>query len=80
MDEKQGIKEELRAKTVGYVATALGLVVGLAWNDAIKELITFLFPLSTNNVLAKFGYAILLTVIVVVVIHILNRFSEKKEA
>jgi len=54
-------------------------VVGLAWNDAIKELITYLFPLATNSVLAKFGYAIILTVIVVVAIHLMTRLTEKKE-
>ena len=79
MDEKPNLKQELRAKTIGYVATALGLVVGLAWNDAIKELITYLFPLSTNNVLAKFGYAVILTVIVVIAIHLMTRFLAKKE-
>lgn len=79
MDEKSGLKQELRAKTIGYIATALGLVVGLAWNDAIKELITYLFPLSTNNVLAKFGYAVILTVVVVIAIHFMTRLTERKE-
>ena len=32
------IKTQLKDQTAGYMAGALGLVAGLAWNDAIKAL------------------------------------------
>ena len=64
----QNFEKEIRAKTVGFIAAALGLAVGLAWNDAIKSLIEVLFPLEHSGVIAKFGYALLLTVVVVVVL------------
>lgn len=61
------IKSEALNKTANYITAALGFVAGLAWNDAIKSLLEYFFPLSGNIVLAKFIYALLVTVIVVVI-------------
>ena len=36
--EQMRIREEVRKKTIGYIVAALGLVAGLAWNDAIKTI------------------------------------------
>lgn len=55
------VRQEVKRKTVGYIVAALGLVAGLAWNDAIKSLIDYLFPLSGNSVWAKFTYALIIT-------------------
>ncbi|PIP45941.1 MAG: hypothetical protein COX15_01875 [Candidatus Colwellbacteria bacterium CG23_combo_of_CG06-09_8_20_14_all_42_19] len=63
----------------GYIVGALGLVAGLAWNDAIKALIEYLFPLAKNTLLAKFIYAILMTFIIGIVASYLIRFFDKKE-
>ncbi len=60
------LHEEIRKQTLGYIVGALGLVTGLAWNEAIKALIEYLFPLSQNTLLAKFIYALLITAIVVI--------------
>lgn len=60
------LHEEIRKQTLGYVVGALGLVAGLAWNEAIKGLIEHLFPLSQNGLLVKFVYAFLMTAIVVI--------------
>ncbi|MBI2023746.1 hypothetical protein HYT01_04275 [Candidatus Giovannonibacteria bacterium] len=73
------IKEELKEKMQGYMAAALGLVAGLAWNDAIKALIEYLFPIQKNGILIKFIYAIIITLIVVVITVNLTRFFNKKE-
>ena len=59
------LKTEVRERAVGYIAAALGFVAGLAWNEAIKALIEYLFPLNQNTLLAKFGYAIAVTALVV---------------
>ena len=61
------LKQEVRERTIGYILAALGLVAGLAWNDAIKALIDYLFPLSQNGLLAKFIYAAFITAFVVFV-------------
>lgn len=71
------MKDEISKRTVGYITAALGLVAGLAWNDAITSLIQFVFPASSNTVLAKFIYALVITIAVVVatvyLFKILNR-------
>jgi len=56
---------EAKNKTTGYLIAAFGLVAGLAWNDAIKSLIEFLFPLETETIISKFVYAILVTLLLV---------------
>lgn len=79
-EEKQiSVREQVRAQTVGYIATAFGLVAGLAWNDAVKALIENIFPLSRDTMWAKFVYAALITVFVVVIIRYLLRLANKKQ-
>jgi len=63
--ESEEIKKEIKQKTVGYIMAAFGLVAGLAWNEAIKSLIEYIFPLSPNTLLLKFIYAILITLVLV---------------
>lgn len=73
------LRKEAIEKTVGYILAAFGLVAGLAWNEAIKALIDNFFPLDKNGIVIKFVYAILVTVIVVVVTIIFVR-KESHEA
>lgn len=67
IDTAGGVKKELSERTIGYVTAAFGIVAGLAWNDAISSLITYLFPISKTNVLMKLVYALLLTFILVII-------------
>ncbi len=60
------LKKQIRSQTAGYMAGALGLVAGLAWSDAIKALIEVLFPFAKSGVIAKFIYAVIITIFVVV--------------
>jgi hypothetical protein len=62
----QELKGMVRQQTMTYIMAAFGLVAGLAWNEAIKGLIEYLFPMG-NSLLAKFIYAILITVLVVII-------------
>jgi hypothetical protein len=80
MNESPDIKKEVRSRTLGYISAALGLVAGLAWNDAISVLINTLFPLAKDTILVKFFYAILVTVVVVVLIQYLERLMNRGEA
>ena len=73
-------REELRSKILTFVSGAFGLVAGLAWNDAVKELILYLYPAATDTVMAKFVYAILITIIVVIIITYLERVFKSDEA
>ncbi len=64
-EEGKALRKEVRERTLGFVTGGLGLVAGLAWNDAIKALIEYLFPLGKDSIPAKFIYAILVSVVVV---------------
>ncbi len=61
------ISKEVRQKTSDLILAAFGFVAGLAWNEAIKALIEELFPAHNNSVWAKLTYALLVTVLVVLV-------------
>ena len=75
---EETLKEGVREKSFGYISAALGLVAGLAWNDAIKALIDSIYPNGGGGVLAKFIYALIITVIIVIAIVYLDRLSRKK--
>jgi len=73
------MRNEIKEKTVGYILTALGLVAGLAWNDAIKSVIDTFISAPQNSVLAKMIYAVVITLIVVVVSVYLAGLAKKNE-
>ncbi|MEK7090715.1 MAG: DUF5654 family protein [Patescibacteria group bacterium] len=73
------LRKEIREKIFTYLTAAFGLVAGLAWNDAVKALIEYLFPLNQDSVLAKLIYAVLVTVILVLVTVYLLKFLRKEE-
>lgn len=64
-EKAKKVRDVTRERTLGFVTAALSLVAGLAWNDAITAMIKEVFPVGTSNLLAKFIYAALVTVIVV---------------
>lgn len=63
---ENNIKSKIKEQTSGYITGALGLVAGLAWSDAIKSLIEVLFPFAKSGLWAKFIYAVVITIVVVV--------------
>lgn len=76
--EDENIRAKLKIQTMGYLMGAFGLVAGLAWNDAIKSLIEFFFPFSNSSIWLKFIYAIVITIVVVIVGHYILKLPEKK--
>ncbi len=79
MLDKKEIRKEIRERTVGYVVAALGLVAGLAWNDAVKALIEYAFPLSQNTLVAKFIYAVVITLVIVTISSSLMRLVSRED-
>ncbi len=66
--EGKQVRNKVREVTSTYIASGLGIVVGLAWNEAIKAAITHYYPdTSSGSLVAKFSYAFTLTIIVVLV-------------
>lgn len=78
--ESEELQREVRKRTVTYIAAALGLVTGLAWNEAIKAFIEYLFPLDQNTMTAKIIYAAIMTIILVfTTVYILREPKEEKK-
>lgn len=72
------LKNGLRNNILTYIGGAFSLVAGLAWNDAIKEFIQYMFPLATDTLTAKFVYAGLITIVVVVLITYLEKIFKNE--
>jgi hypothetical protein len=77
--KEQSIKEAIRERTISYILAAFGLVVGLAWNDAIRSFIEYIFPLQQNSLLAKFIYALLLTIVLVLISIYFTKLFQREE-
>ncbi|MFA5075912.1 MAG: DUF5654 family protein [Patescibacteria group bacterium] len=74
------LRQEIRQRTLSYVIAAFGLVAGLAWNEAIKGLIDYIFPLENGgSLVAKFIYAVVITVVVVLVTVYLSKAIKKDD-
>jgi hypothetical protein len=79
------VKSEVREKIAALLIAAFGLVAALAWNDAIKAL--FKGPCGTEGAGAlcifstggPWVYAILVTVIAVLVTLWIGKIAEKKK-
>ena len=71
------------ATTAALISSAFALVAALAWNEAIQALFKQVFPANTAGqsgwglVVSTFGYALVITIIVVVVIFQLSRLTSK---
>lgn len=72
--ETKRLKREIRKQSFGYVVGALSLVAGLAWNDAIKAVIDYIFPLDRSGLWVKFIYAGALTFVVILFTVYVARF------
>jgi len=58
---------------ITLIISALGLVAALSWNDAIKAVITTLFP--ENDLAYKFYVAVIVTAMAVVITYFLSRIK-----
>jgi len=79
-EEQARLSREVKKSTIGYIIAAFGLVAGLAWNDAIKAIIQYFFPLNSDSLLVKVFSAFLVTIIVVIVsVYLIGLAEDKKE-
>ena len=74
----KNLKLEILDKMSGLMTAGFGLVAALAWNEAIKASIEHFFPLSRNTLLAKFIYAVLMTLVVVIMSVYLARLFKRE--
>ena len=66
-EEKKTLKVEILEKVSTLATAGFGLVAALAWNDAIKAIFEQLFPQPGGNLAASLGYAIVITILVVII-------------
>jgi hypothetical protein len=76
--KEMGLRMVFVQKLLELMTAAFLLVAALAWNDAIQSLFLRVFG-STNGVIAKFVYALIITVLVVLVIFRLSKLTQRIE-
>ena len=60
--------DKYRSTVITSLVTAVLLLVTLAWNDVVQEIISLYYPKeSRQSIKGKFFYAIMITIIVVLV-------------
>ena len=74
--EARSLKLEVLEKMSTLSAAGFGLVAALAWNSAIQDLFAQIFP-NKESLSAKFAYAIILTILVVLITTQLGRATQK---
>lgn len=64
---------------IGLATVAFGLIAAGAWNKLISDVIA-LFLKPGNGVLAELAYAVIVTILAIVVVQSLARLAEKEAA
>ena len=82
-DLKNMAEEKLKVQILeamsALIIAAFGLVAALAWNEAIKTLVTEIFG-TENNLAGLFAYAIIVTVLAVIMTILITRSVKKAKA
>lgn len=77
-ERKSRLPRAVFDKAVTFMLAGFGFVAALAWNDAIQALFSEIFGAARGGIIAKFGYAVLVTVIITIVSIRLGRDAESK--
>ena len=72
----KNLKLEILEKLASLITAGFGLVAALAWNEAIKELISVILP-QPSMLLGKIIYASIVTILVVFITIKLGRVINK---
>ena len=78
IDDKMRNLTNVRAVVMTSIVSALALVVGLFWNDAIKSAIDEIIP-QGQGLSYKFAAALMVTVIVVIIIYVIMHSQKAAE-
>jgi uncharacterized membrane protein len=74
--ELKHMQKEVIEKIAALITAAFGLIAALAWNTAIQEIFRLIFG-EQSGVLAMIFYAVVVTIIAVVVTIWIGRVAEK---
>ena len=79
IQEQIDMQKEVVEKVAALVTAAFGLIAALAWNTAITEIFRIIFG-DQSGVLAMIFYAVVVTIIAVVVTILVGRAAAKAGA
>lgn len=79
IQEQIDMQKEVLEKVAALVTAAFGLIAALAWNTAITEIFRIIFG-DQSGVLAMIFYAVVVTIIAVVVTILVGRAAAKAGA
>jgi hypothetical protein len=79
IQEQIDMQKEVIEKVAALVTAAFGLIAALAWNTAIQEIFRIIFG-DQSGVLAMIFYAVVVTIIAVVVTILVGRAAAKAGA
>ncbi|MBI3647894.1 MAG: hypothetical protein HY240_03960 [Actinobacteria bacterium] len=72
--------KEFAATLIAMVSTAIGVVVALAWNEALQAAFAAWFPSTGALAVAKLVYAVLITAVGVLIILSLGKLALRLNA
>lgn len=67
----RNVPKAFMVKSSHYFITGFALATAITWNTSVREMINQKFPIPEDNVRANFIFAIVITLILVIVIYIL---------
>ena len=73
------MQKEVIEKIAALITAAFGLIAALAWNTAIQEIFRIIFG-DQSGVLAMIFYAVVVTIVAIVVTIMIGRAAEKAGA
>lgn len=79
--ETKKFKKQVARKTLTLVTSGFGLVAALAWNEVIKEFVAeYIKPFfgESSGLISLLIYALLVTLLAVLITYNLARFAEKR--
>jgi ABC-type phosphate transport system permease subunit len=71
------MQKEVIEKIAALITAAFGLIAALAWNTAIQEIFRLIFG-EQSGIWAMIAYAVIVTIIAVVVTIWIGRVAEKQ--
>ena len=80
-ERAKNLPENTAKETIRLITNSLGLVAALAWNEVIKEAVNeYIKPIvgGSSGIISLFVYALVVTILVVLITFNLNRIQKKK--
>ena len=76
-EHNKKIRIEVISKLSALITAGFGLVAALAWNDAIKSIVTKLFGSPGDQIIAMVIYALIITLVAVFATIWISRIAQK---